>query len=175
MHSKYSIIVSNGWENHLILYISPFHIQWEAATAAILSLIEWHSVIKMYNHRFCEWNDSLLSQNGRYEALTHSILDPASLQVRMCHFKSITCFHSELEYEHRLTLIWWRKQKYTDKPADMKLMGSLLSNCTNHIIFNCVNTIFGDIYNYTAHLWKGQTSCCCFVYLIFISVMSFYR
>lgn len=53
MHSKYSIIVSNGWDNRLILYTSPFDIQ-----AAMLSLIERYGVIKMYNHRFCEWNGS---------------------------------------------------------------------------------------------------------------------
>lgn len=41
MPSKYSIVISEGWDNHLILSMSPFDI-----LAAIFSLILWQGVIK---------------------------------------------------------------------------------------------------------------------------------
>ncbi len=44
-----------------------------------------------------------------------------------------------------------RKQKHTDKQADMKLMGSLLSKCNTHIVFYNVNLILTVIFVITLY------------------------
>lgn len=68
-------------------------------------------------------------------------------------------FLSELEYEHRFTLICGKKQKQTDKQAAMKLMGSMLSNCNNHLIFYSVNPILMVIFVIILYAFrKGHTA-----------------
>lgn len=55
----------------------------------------------------------------------------------MCHFKGMKSF-SFLSWkdERSLTLTWCKdKQKHTDKHVDMKLMGSLLSNCETTALY----------------------------------------
>ena len=49
--------------------------------------------------------------------------------------------------ERSFTLIWCKeKQKHTDKHVDMKLMGSLLSNCNGRVRFYSVNPILTVIF-----------------------------
>lgn len=70
----------------------------------------------------------------------------------MCHFKSMKSFSFCVGI---CTQVYFdmaqRKQKHTDKQADMKLMGSLLSKCNTHIVFYNVNLILTVIFVITLY------------------------
>lgn len=107
MHSKYSIIVSNGWDNHLILYI--YHHLIFSQPRFLLSLVLLKCIIIDFVNE--------TAQNGRYGTFTQScqsffyfISYLASPQIEMCHCRR------KVEHKHKCSFI--RKQKHTDKQED---------------------------------------------------------